>query len=374
MKFIQLFTFLCVLFPLTSFADSAFPFEVHRDANGKLEKIVLPKKAAAQMAIASTHDLLTELKSAYIEVRSSENSLMLTTSQGIEAPKASYRKLLGQSHAALLNELNVESFENRKLVEEFDKAKGAISKSEWFRLLAAPNNPQAFDEEKILVQLIKSIMDNAKKVIDVGGPLTIFEFLVDEYFESLQSRREFYQNQLIYWVLNEKGRFSEEEKRHILSSVYYSRIAIERLDLRKKALKDWANFGGKKYLEAIKRCKGFLKDGDESFGACFKVDDHFILNAMAKRHSLSKQHSVAFDYDDTYAVRNLRSLILIVKLGTRLLPGLGPAKQAFFTWLNSFYKTQRKSEGFLYGHLMWNGEVELAKWVLVNSANPMIEK
>ena len=216
MKFIQLFTFLCVLFPLASFADSAFPFEVHRDASGKLEKIVLPKKSAARMAIASAQDLLTDLKSAYIEVRSTEDSLMLST-QGIEAPKASYRKLLGQSHTALLNELSVESFENRKLVEEFDKAKETISKSEWFRLLAAPNNPQAFDEEKMIVQLIKSILDNAKKVIDVGGPLTIFEFLVDEYFESLQSRREFYQNQLIYLVLNEKGRFKEEEKRHILS-------------------------------------------------------------------------------------------------------------------------------------------------------------
>jgi hypothetical protein len=361
---------LCVL--SQSALAGQFPFEVVRDANGKLEKIVLPERAARQMV--ADGDILAESKAMHAQMATPQVSMMMQA-LAVEAKGDQDKKdMLADSQLALANEVEDKDFDDPKLQEQYAEAKAEITKTAWFRLLAAPYYPQAFDEEKIVAEVIKKLISKAQNILDPGGPLQIFTYLVSEYFEALQSRREFYQNQMIYLVLNSGDTFTAEEKNYILSSVFYSRLSLFRLDKRHKALKHWAEYGVQKYADKTKRCKDFVQPGDTAWGTCFKVVGNTIANQMIRRQTLSKKPSIAFDYESPKSVRNFRALLLIIKLGAKFVPSVGPVKSLFIDWIDSFYKDQRKSEGFLYGQLIDQNNASLADWILVGSANPLIRR
>ena len=175
-------------------------------------------------------------------------------------------------------------------------------KIELFRLLAAPNSPAAFDRETIVAEIVKEILNNANRVLPISTPVSaVFSFLVDQYVDALESRREFFQNQLLVELAYDHSLFTDKEKDLIRSSVFYSRISIINLPARNKAQKVWATYGPAKLAEAVKPCAGFVGKNDKGFGQCFKVDGTQVVNRMVKKSLISKSvfTRIRFEKDDT---------------------------------------------------------------------------
>ncbi len=381
MRLFAVFVLLLLLIPFQSFA-AEFPFQIRRDANGNIEQIILPKKGMIESL--SAPEMIGDIKDAYMEYigtggtqfhsMSEQMNHVNALAEQLEIP-AEHHDELQVSNFALSNELKPQHFDDPKLVAEFRKAQRQIQTAPYFRLLADPNHPSAFDKEKALQLTIDVIFKAANQVLVINPLFNVFEFLVNEYVEALMSRREFYQNQLVYLIQKDTTVFSADDKSRILSSIFYSRISLLRLDKRAKAVKEWDTFGLKSYKKEITdKCDGFVEDGEVSFGSCFKIKDNKIRNRIVKKSLISKKPSVAFNYKNNKSVRNYRALVLLIKLGSKIAPIPSPGGSAFRAYLSSLYKSQRRSEGFLYAWLVDNGEVNLSRWVLVGSANPLINK
>jgi hypothetical protein len=99
-----------------------------------------------------------------------------------------------------------------------------------------------------------------------------------------------------------------------------------------------------------------------------------IVNRMVNKVTLSKSPSLAFDAKNPHRVEEFRILMLLARLGVKLLPVPSLAKKPVYYWIDSQFVEQRKSEGYVFGYATLRKQTDLANWILTNSANPIIRK
>ena len=358
--------------PALAAAQANFPFTVQRDEQGAVTRISLPMRTSVMMDEADG-DTLSELK-ASLKAYQSSTSIASAADDVVKPETKDDKKLYEDAKAILKSDISMQTLEDVRLEREFKAAKSKVFKIELFRLLAAPNAPTAFDREKIVTEAIKQIIGAARSALPATQVFDVVEFLISEYIEGLESRREFFQNQLLVELAYDETLFTEKEKSTIRSSIFDSRISFINIPAKNKARKAWSTYGDASLAKVMKPCQGFVGANETGFGQCFKISGTEIANRMVKKSIVSKSVSLAFDSKNPTKVRNHRAVLLLAKLGLTLLPVPGLAKKPFSMWINSQYVNQRKSEGFLYGHAVQKGLPDLADWVLVNSANPMIRK
>jgi len=346
----------------TAFAGE-LPFNIVRDQNGKLERILISHKKK----LMSSDDFLNELKHA---VAQSSKSLLAD-----EFEMEGFSKLSEEEQKAYMDSLELlkqktimSSLEDKKVKLELDKIIDLLTNKSFFKLLADTQNPKAFDEEIALVDAVNVAIDAAQQAFGTTPLFNVLEFLVSEYLESLVSQREFYQNALLAYI-NSTDIFTAEETATVKSSIFYSRLGLTKIKARKNALKKWATFGLEAEEKANKKCK---QSEQTSFHYCFKLNKTQIANLVDKNNSLSKGTSKAFDYKNPGHLGRTRWFILTAKLGLKLLPVPGVVKHPVKKWLESFYLKQRRTEGLLYSSATLQNDTELANWILENTANPLI--
>ncbi len=372
LKRASLLSMLAVLAAPVAKAQSTFPFTIVRDAKGTLTRIELPVRSSI---MAEDQDVLAELRLAVPEYQAQSNGVMALEAGAPTPEKAEDRKTLDQAKAYLKNDFNATTLNDARLDKEYAKAKKKILEVKLFRLLAAPSQATAFDREQDIAEVVKALLGQAGSVLGVASPaFDVFDFLVTQYIEALESRREFFQNQLLVVLSNDSNLFTAKEKSAIRSSIFYSRLAFYNLPAREKARKSWATFGDSQLEKALKPCKDFVKAGDKSWGSCFKQDGTQILNRMVKKVVLSNSPSVAFDSKNPSKVQDSRILLLLARLGVKLLPVPSLAKKPVYTWIDSQYVEQRKTEGYVFGYANLRNQNDLADWILTGTANPMIRK
>lgn len=355
-------------------AQAQFPFTVERDANGSLTRIELPVR---QSIMDNDDDILGELKNSLREFQATKSvGISAVTAEAITPQTADDRKLYEAAKEVLKNDLSMNTLSDSRLEREYASAKAKILNVKLYRLLAAPTAKNAFDKERAIVEVVQNVIGEAGSVLGIASPaLTVFTFLVDQYVDALQSRRDFYQNQLLVLLANDQTMFTEKEKSAVRSSVFYSRLDFIDFDLkqRDKARKAWATYGDDQLAKALKPCKGFAKAGETSFGACFKVNGDLYQNRMVKKSKLSGSVSLAFDASRPHRVRDFRALLMLARLGVDLVPGPGLAKKPFKMWIDSQYRKQRSSEGYFYGNALLKKQTSLGDDILMSSANPLIQ-
>lgn len=362
---------LVLALPLMATAQQKFPFTVKRDAKGALTRVELPLRTSI-MAEAGD-DTLQQLRASLRDLQAGNAGIAANDPDELKPTKAEEKEVYEKAKAYLKHDVSISALDDVRLDKEYAAAKSKLFKIELFRLLAAPNAPEAFDRETIVAEVVKEILGQGDKVLP-GSIFGVFNFLVDQYVEALESRREFFQNQLLVELAYDHTLFTAKEKDLIRSSVFYSRISILNIPARDKARKVWATYGATRLAELMKPCEGFVGKKDKGFGQCFKVDGTQIVNRMVKKSLTSKSASLAFDSKKTTRVRDHRTALMLAKLGLALVPVPGLLKKPVSVWLSSQYIEQRKSEGFLYGQAVQQGQPTLSDWVLVNSANPIISK
>lgn len=360
---------LMLALPFASSAQSKFPFTVTRDASGTLSRIDLPSRTTI---LSGDEDTLTVLKRSLADLQA--NKIESMGAAEMAPPNADDKKVYEQAKTFLKQDLSLSTLNDNRLETEYVSAKSKLLKIELFRLLAAPNMPSAFDRESIVADAISAILSQAGTVLGASPVYDVLHFLVEQYVEALESRRAFYQNQLLSLIANDPSLFADKEKDLIRSSIFYSRISVINIPARDKAKKAWATYGNTQLASLLKPCKDFVRKNEKGFGPCFKVSGTQIVNKMVKKALFTKSASLAFDSKNTTRVRDTRAALILAKLGLALLPVPGLAKKPVSVWLSSQYIEQRKSEGFLFENALWQGQDTLAHWVIVNSANPIISK
>jgi hypothetical protein len=358
--------------PLAAHSQQAFPFSVERDSKGTLTRIELPMRTAM---MSEEQDVLTELRLAVPEYQAQSNGIASLEAQAAVPADAKDRETLEKAKAFLKNDFNANVLSDVRLEQQYASAKTKILQVKLFRLLAAPSTPTAFDREQDITEALKLILGQAGSVLGIASPaFDVFEFLVSQYVEALESRREFFQNQLMVLVANDSNLFTAKEKSEIRSSAFYSRLAFYNLPARTKARKAWGTFGDAQLAKALKPCKNFASASDMTWGSCFKQSGNQILNRMVSKFIFSKSPSVAFDSKNPMHVRDSRILMMLASLGLKLVPVPSLAKTPVEKWIDSQYVEQRKSEGYVFGYATMRNQTDLANSILTGTANPLIRK
>lgn len=346
---------------LSTIANAAaeFPFSLTRDQAGQIARIEIQEQAS----LAGEENILTQLRS--------QLSIGATLQLNESALSNDERKVFARAKAALIQSVSLSELNNPALEQEFARALPKLKDIKVYRLIASPYQQNAFDQENTIKEVVNQVLSLGKKALQ-GPAFEVFEFLVNETLEGLESRREFHQNRLLYWLDQNSSEFTEEERNYIRTSIFYSRLGMLDFLSRKRAQSSWSTYGTAQYRSQLAKCKGFVAQGEEHFGMCFKVTDKKIQNILVKRSSFSKGTSVAYQFEKPYQVRNERAVILLLKLALRFVPGPGFAKNGVRSWLESQYLVQRRTEGFLYEAVRLQGNDELAPMILVSTANPLI--
>ena len=365
MKPLQIFLLVFFAHQL-SFAIDHLPIEVTRDEAGQLIHIKIKKNKSFA---ADSNQFINSIQES---IDRNGKSLPFDS---IELEQ--FEKLSKKEKDAYISALNIlqqkslsSQLDDQKLRLEFDKIVKKITDGDFYKLLAHPSQASAFDEERMILEGLEHAIDLAQEVLGTTPLFNILEFLVDEYFDTLVHQRHFYQNALLSAINSGHHSFSEQEVAHIKSSIFYSRLDLYKLSARKKAVKTWDTFGLKAELKFNKNCK--LSE-TTVFHYCFQGEKTYVMNLVDKNNSLSKKTSKAFDTKKPGFVGQRRWFILAIKLGLKLSPLPGVVKTPVRDWLESFYKKQRRTEGYLYSSLLTQNQVEMASWVLKNTANPLID-
>jgi hypothetical protein len=94
-----------------------------------------------------------------------------------------------------------------------------------------------------------------------------------------------------------------------------------------------------------------------------------IKNLAVDKGLFRSSAATAYNFDRPDFVKHKRYSLIAAKTGSSFipLPGAGFLTRKL---LNSMFENQRRSEGFLYGQLVVNGDYALAKEIRETSANP----
>ena len=358
-----------------SYAKSDFPFQVNRDSKGKLISVEMSNSMSLSAA-SQEEDELAELReaiSARVQAPNMFGSLAAEVEE--EAPlQDDERQTYEDAKAYLGQKLTSDAASDKRLDGEFGKAKSKVGKVKAWRLLAAPTQPNAFDTEKVLEEVLKNVFDVAQQVLPLSNPVfDVFEFLVDTHVENLRMRREFFQNQLLVELEQDTKLFSKAEKSALRSSIFYSRLTVVKASAREKAKKAWNTYGDAELKTMLGKCSGYT-NGKSAFGPCFKLEGQEVRNRLVSKNRLSKSASLAFDYSQPKRVRAKRQFLMVTKLGLKLLPVPGLLKKPVSSWLNSQFVNQRKTEGFMLGWANANNETRVGDWVVYGTNNPLMSK
>jgi len=352
--------------PLVSHAESGAlaRYIVQRDSNGKLVSISLAKP---HQTLDATPTLLDELRDEYDAENASTFAFHIDQDDDAPVPEnAEDKKTYEGARDAVAHKIKRSDLDDPRLKSEFAKADAKLSQIGYFQLIAAPQNPEALDQGRET----KRTIDGVALGVDLALPtplFSIFHFLVNQQVEALESRRAFYQNQLLVILDSPEGRvFSDAEKNLIRSSIFYSRIDIMKSKSRRVARNAWTSFGTRAYRELQSECSKHVPHPVPELGSCFQNEDRQIKDYAVTKH---RKSSAAFKYDKPYAVRDHRKFLMLTKLGAQFTPVPGFLKAAFCKWIDSHYVPQRRAEGYLHGSLLLAGKGDLAQWVIVNSAN-----
>jgi hypothetical protein len=351
-----------------TFAATQFPFTIVRDANGKLTRIDLPKGSSKN----SGPDLLMLLRAA-ANSRGVLASVQASDLSSADLDTKEEKNALEAAKTFFARGFSKRDLDDPRLDVEFEKAKLKLDQLLVYRLLANPWDPGAFDQENATKDAIQAIMQAANQVFDVTPPLMIFEFLVDQYLEGMESRREFHQNRLLVLLEQPDAPFSIYEKSLVRSSVFYSRLELYDVGGRKKARKSWNTFGDTKLKSTLSKCDGYVSKTEHGYGPCFKNSGTEIRNRLVDLNLLSNSTSLAYDFGSPYRVRNNRIGYLVLKLALKFVPAPGWAKLGVNRYISSHFAKQRRSEGYVYEFARVQNQPDVAAWIAIGSANPMLD-
>lgn len=343
------------------------PFTISYDSQGQVERIEIKKNSLRSM---EANEFIDGIKGGIEELSKQQfkaSSQLGFDFEGFEKLKPEEQEAFLEAKSLASNKDVSSPLDDPKLRKEFNKSVKELLNMPLFYLVASPKSPGDFDKENVLVEALNNMIDVAQNVFGLNPIYNAYEFLIEEYFEALISRREFVQNAVLAYLDSKDCTLNETEKNKIRSSIFYSRIEFYNIPKREKAAKKWSSYGVDAQKKWMKKCKNtevtWLND-------CFTHDGKKIYNLVDKSFKFSRKPSTAFSYENPISIAVKRVVVIAAKFVVKMLPAPGLIKNPIRIWLESHYRQQRRTEGLLYSSSLISSQDNLAAWIKYNTVNP----
>lgn len=267
---------------------------------------------------------------------------------------------------------------------ELEKALSFIDLS----ILANTNDARFFYKRHVSSEILKRALNLAKKRFDSVPVLNLVSFIMVEVHEMILEQRHFYQNMLLHYLENideSKMGLGRDEADRIFSSIYESRIGLINVMESNLAVKTWQRYGLNKFYAKVRVANNKLRRSTRNFqevGArlnfAFFVarenNELVIKNLFHTKHRFSGEMATAYSFERPSRVKRFRALLNIGKLGLGFLPIPSWLKGQVESFVDSYYKEQKKLEGSLVAYFDLAGNSFMAAKIREQMINPYILK
>ncbi len=275
--------------------------------------------------------------------------------------------------------------ESRGVLKKFsDELKKALKVLD-LRIIASTEDPRYFFKRNVTYEVVTRALEFAKKQFDNVPVLNLVSTIIVQVHDQVLEQRLFYQNMLLHYMdmvpESELG-LTKIEADHIFSSIYESRIGLNVLESN-KIVKAWDTYGWNAFYGAVRQGNNRLRrtsgEFDQvgerlSYGFFKAVEDgeKVIKNLMVNKHKFSGKMATAYYYEQPDKVRRFRSLLNLGQLGLGFLPLPNWLKSQAESFIESYYKEQRRSEGALMAYFDMNKETKMRSLLKRQLVNPYI--
>ena len=328
-----------------------------------------------------------------LQALSSEQSLLAT--QGMEMSQAQLAQELG-----VLNGSLPQSLIQRGLVEAHNldlvNLEGSISSSlvlvdfkeklkEFLvmldpRVLAVENDSIFFLKTALLTDLLEKALDAAQKQFPASKELVLLQEVMRMLIDRVHFERSFGQNMLMIAMMENQHKdlnLSDSETKHLLSSIFSSRVNLMLPQVQKDFKANWETKGTQLYLamaeEGKRRDQIYKTDAKswDSFNSWYRHAERdqssLIVDLMHTPRMFKKGAAVVYDYAKPNRIYGIRMLLRIAELGLSFADIPQTFKSYGQKYLRSYYFEQIRSEGALISSLEDQDQNDVAKIIWAQS-------
>ncbi len=254
-------------------------------------------------------------------------------------------------------------------------------------ILAELDDAPFFYKRQVTYEVLKRVLDFAKKKLDSLPVLSLVSYVLVEVHELILEQRTYHQNMLLHYLekVSEKELgLTLEEADYIYSSIYESRISAVNVFESNQAAEDWAAYGLNKFYAAVRTANNKLRRSRATFDSvgerlnfifftAVEGGQRVIKNLLNNKHAFSSQMATAYYLDDPQKVSRFRTYITLGKLGLGFIPLSSWLKSQVENFVDSYYKEQKLTEGALVAHFDLVGNTIMSSKLKSQALNPFIK-
>ena len=254
-------------------------------------------------------------------------------------------------------------------------------------IIANPNDARFFYRKNVTYEVVTRALNFAKKKFDNIPILNLVSFVIVKVHDLVLEQRLFHQNMLMHYLENHDHTalgLTMKEVDHMMSSIYESRIAAINLPESNNAAANWTDYGFNKFFTMVRGANTRIRrtnstydavNGRYNFAFVEVVEDgeRVVKNLIDNKHSFSTKAPTAYNYDNPQKIKRTRALLNLGQLALGFLPIPGWLKDQAQNFLESFYVSQKLTEGALVGYFEENGNMNMAKKIKAQNINPYIQ-
>lgn len=230
-----------------------------------------------------------------------------------------------------------------------------------YRIVANPANPKFFYNRALSSKLINWMIKIAARHFGFGPGFGLAMNFVSYMIETIQLRRDFFQNYVIHYFLTNDASFfglSHLEHQHVLSSVFESRINGWNFIESKIAQAGWDSYGNDKIIGLEKYADLVLEKNKSHYQTVGERLDYAlqlvvekgqakVVGLIAPKFIFSPRPSDILFVNQPKKASGLRRLYRTARFAVHFVPMNGIVAEILDTFLKSLYASQMPLEGAL---------------------------
>lgn len=253
-------------------------------------------------------------------------------------------------------------------------------------IVAYPNDARFFYRKNVTYQVVQRALEFAKKKFQNVPILNLVSFVIVQVHDMVIEQRTFHQNMLLHYLQNftaEELEFSKKEADFVFSSIYESRIGALNLPESNRAASNWLRYGTDKFFTTVRTCNSTIRRSaytydsvngryNYAFVEVVENGERVVKNLVDTKHMFNMSSATAYNYAKPNKVKRTRALLNIGELALGFIPISGWIKAQVESFLESFYVNQRLTEGALVAYFESKGDLNMARVIKNQMANPYI--
>lgn len=251
--------------------------------------------------------------------------------------------------------------------------------------IASTEDAKYFYKRNVTYEVVKRVLNFAKKKFTSVPLLNLASYVIVKVHDLVLEQRTFHQNMLLHYlqtVDDEKLGMTKLEADKVFSSIFESRISVLGYRESQNAAANWERYGLDKFYAMFRSASNRLRRSEISeklsrynYAFAEVINDkgeRVVVNLFDKKHTFSSKLSVAYNYEKPTSVRRFRSLMNLAQVGLGFIPLPNWLKSQVNSFMDSYYVSQKLTEGALVGYFESQNDAFMANKVVKQMINPYI--